>query len=371
MPALFYILVFTAILILLARGNKNQWYTIGAYMFLFLLFALRYDIGNDYQEYFKESIYLAETFRNYHDLPTVFSSVRESREISFGLFSVLFSFSNNPFVWINALYGFVFLFCAYKSFGRMEGHFWGWLLIILAEFLFFSWDRVRQSVAIMVILYSFRFVERKNWVGFLVTILVATFFHNSAAIALLMLPLRYIKLNRYVCIGMLGVLAVMLWLGMFRGVLADIAPVFDALEGYEGYAYSTQTMETIDSLGFKLRQTLFLLLGGTIILNLPRRHVGCYGSIMALGLLIFSFASGSQTFTRIAWSFMCVMFIALPRAMRFGYGWRKWALIAVVVVFAGLFVRDLITDTNLYGCLPYDSILSPNMADGYFRPKAY
>lgn len=368
----FYLFIFALILSLL-RNEKNRKAIRMAYGILFLLFVLRYDIGNDYQSYFEEAQDFAKRFRSTHDIFQVLSYNREGREFLIPVLSSIFSFSRYPWVWINLIFSSVFLWCAYKFFDRYKIHATGWLIIFLCEFLFFSWDRVRQGTSIFIILYATTFIDRdvslKSIAKFVGGVLVATIFHNSAIIGLLYLPLRYLKIPNFVLFITIGVVGVLMWSGIFSDYVMTWSLLFEQVEGYEAYSYVQQTMEQFTSTNYKLRMTMYLLVGASAIVALPRNKYTLYENALLLGLFLFAVASGSMIFTRIAWVFLICMIVVIPLAMKESKGIKKTVLIGALTVFAALFLLDLFQNKMTLGCLPYDSILSPNMYNHYFRPR--
>lgn len=115
---IFYFLAFGIILILLRKGENTgkKSYVYSGYILLFLLSALRYDIGNDYASYWFNTELLGNEFQISHNLRKVFDSSDGRFEIGFCILSSLFSWSENAFFWISALFSALVVWGFYKVF---------------------------------------------------------------------------------------------------------------------------------------------------------------------------------------------------------------------------------------------------------------
>lgn len=103
---IFYFLAFCIILILLKKGeiSSNKSYIYSGYILLFLLSALRYDIGNDYENYWINTEILGTYYQNSHNINKVIEASNGRFEIGFCVLSSLFSWSENAFFWISAFF---------------------------------------------------------------------------------------------------------------------------------------------------------------------------------------------------------------------------------------------------------------------------
>lgn len=364
--SIFFYLFFYNIILIFLRNPNNKQFVLFAYLILFCFFIFRFDIGNDYKNYYLESKHIAYLFQH-NGWNSVLRYLRDGREISFPLLSCFFSFSKSPFVWVNIIYSSIYLWCAYKIFNKYKIHFGGWLFIFVSEFLFFSWDRVRQGTAIMVILYAIQFVKESKPIKFVLTILVASFFHNSSIIALLFYPLKFFKIPDFVLLILLLITGGAMWSGVFSETLGILSFLFEDVEGYEALSYADVTMETFDSKFYKLRLTEYLLLGGAVIMALPPKDFNLYKNISVIGLIIFVIASGSMTFTRIAWIFLMIFSLSIPISLKESKGRRKFILKSIWGIYILMFILDLFMVKNTLGCVPYDSIFSSNFETLHFR----
>ncbi len=82
-----------------------------------------------------------------------------------------------------------------------------WLSIFLfvgARFFFIGTNAVRQILAMMIIVYAFKYIrQRKFWI-YVIFIIIAMLFHTSVIVMIILYPLRYLKLNPFVAAGALA-----------------------------------------------------------------------------------------------------------------------------------------------------------------------
>lgn len=155
------------------------------YSTLLMFSALRYDVGWDYTSYIEE-------------MSEGYSSLMNGR-LEF-LSKYIFIIAN----YLN-FYPFAFIFFAWLTLKLVEKSInkysidplISWLVFYsLPLFFFASLSTIRQSLATAMILFSYQFLNKKQYLKFTLTILTASLFHSSALIGFLLFPLTLIPLNR-------------------------------------------------------------------------------------------------------------------------------------------------------------------------------
>ena len=71
-----------------------------------------------------------------------------------------------------------------------------WIIYLGMPCFLMNYSGLRQAIAIGMCCVALCFVEQKKWVKFVITIVVATFFHYTAFLGLLIYPAYCLKLNR-------------------------------------------------------------------------------------------------------------------------------------------------------------------------------
>ena len=158
------------------KGNNNSFVIILTFVVLFVYLAFRYDYGTDYLNYYKL----------FNDR----SSIEDSREILF--WKIFYSFNSYEF----------FIFChtavfliALYFFLRRNISSQYYVLFILSFMLhpgmvycYITAMRSALAASVFIIVAQYYYIRKKNIVIFLIGIVIASLFHTSA-IVLVLLPL--------------------------------------------------------------------------------------------------------------------------------------------------------------------------------------
>ena len=371
---LFYLFVLCIVLALCKpkHGRIRRQQVYWALAILLMVTVFRWDIGNDYANYAKRVAEIARSVSMHGGIINTYNYEDGNLEISYIFLSWLFASFPGGYLWVIGTLGvisIVFIFLALK---RVEGYYWGFFALFITEYIFLSWDLVRQGAAIAIILYSLDFIKQGNFWKYALCVVVAALFHTSAIIMLPFFLLRWVKLHNFIMIGAILVMTVLMWTGYLTGIMGEVTAYFAFFEHYAGYADSLVTLTVAESTMYKLRLVLYAMFWSGIILLLPKDEM-LYKLFITIGGCIFLFAMNSMSITRIAWYFLIAVLVALPIAMR-SFKIRDVKTIAMSAVMAAmvfLFSYDVIRDSNTHGCSPYDSIFSTNYANQKFRPKSY
>lgn len=115
-------------------------------------------------------------------------------------------------------------------------------MVWLSVFLFFtlgyfdlSMSGIRQMLAIMTILISYQFIVEKKPVRFILTVIIASLFHNTAIIFLVAYPLSRYKLNKEL-IFMFIIVSLLMFV-LFRPFLKIVIAIFPRYSYYLGGSY--------------------------------------------------------------------------------------------------------------------------------------
>ena len=188
----FYMFLFflTASLLWLNKFRRLQNINFGLFAFcwLFLISAIRFDVGWDYEQY--------------HELI-------EGRVQYYNAQFVRFEFLNRLIINVSQFLGFTQLYFIVTSFIIIFSFYWVFkkfsadfaistlLFLSLPIFFFNSLSIIRQFVAVSIIFYGFTFIRNRNFYKFLFTIFVASMFHKSAVIGIVLYFLYNRKAHVY------------------------------------------------------------------------------------------------------------------------------------------------------------------------------
>lgn len=186
---MYYFLFFVLLCIgsLISISSDGQKYTKSFYVILFLFFwltsGLRFETGIDYfayQDIYDQTYTLKQAFE--------YGKISEiPAELGYLLLSSLFKTIGTE---INVMFLFIALITSlllFNSFKTYVNRYKFVALLIYFSFVYFTLDMsgVRQAIAVNIILYSFRYIQRKNIYKYIVCVILASFFHASALIGVI------------------------------------------------------------------------------------------------------------------------------------------------------------------------------------------
>lgn len=190
--------------------------------------------------------------------------------------------------------------------------------IFLTFFYNLSFNLVRQCIAMFILLYAFNFLIRKEWIKYLIAVVIAMLFHISAIFAGILILLIYYFLynNEGKTKLKMGDLTIqneelkIFWIGLV-GVIVLLLP--SLIKGiFSSSIFSTYLNYIPDSINFSMLQIaiklpflIIILLEWNNMKDNPLRYF--YLSISIIDILLSQFsgqsssASASQYGARISW----------------------------------------------------------------------
>lgn len=343
-----------------------------ALIILMSVSVCRWDIGNDYANYARHAIELAKEVNMHGGVLGTYQYNEGRAEITYIFLSWLFGTFPGNYVWTIGTYAIITQMFIFLSLKRVNGYFWGFFALFITEFLFFSWDIVRQSAAITVILFAVEYIKQGHPMKWILCVIIAALFHTSAIILFPVYFLRWIKVCDFVLVSLIIVVTILMWLGILTGVMSEITAYFALFEYYEGYADNVSTLNVAESTFYKLRLVLYACFWSGIIILLPQKEK-LYKIMITIGSCIFLFAMNSLTLLRISWYFLIVILVALPLVFQSKKmkGIRRAIFSGILGAMVLMFSIDIVRNSNVRGCVPFDSIFSETYSMQKFRPKAY
>lgn len=157
---------------------------------LFLLLSLRDYVGTDYSAYV--SAYQSIGLDNLYEGER--SWLMQSPSF-FLLCKILYSVSDD-YICMFAVIGMITLSCFYKAICNISVNWTLSLYLFLCFCLYYqAFNQIRQMTAIAIIAVSYRYLLSDDLKRFLMTVIVASSFHLSALIFLIIWPIRKIEIN--------------------------------------------------------------------------------------------------------------------------------------------------------------------------------
>lgn len=179
---IFYIVLIILLIFLfgkysIGKKHKPALFSFIGIIILILVLACRFDIGADYSQYYTNYLksYQRDVPLNYEPLNNLLfylSTPFQSPQLLIALYAIL----------TVSIIG----FAIYKN---TDDFFIG-IITYVALFYLSSFSTIRQSLALAIILYSYQYLKKDNWIKYYLCVLTASLFHYSAAVSIIF-PLLY------------------------------------------------------------------------------------------------------------------------------------------------------------------------------------
>lgn len=214
-------------------------------------------------------------------------------------------------VWLFIVAFFVYILLGKFIFRYSKSFFFSYLLFIGMGFFDFSLSGIKQTIAIIIILYSYKYILSRNFVKFLTMILFASLFHLSAVVFLPMYFLSKIKWKRYNIASYAGAYIVFFIFRMQIGKVLTLLYYDESARIFDKYSSSG----TIGGLAIFL---LLILLMGIIVYS-PRKYNErenvVLSNIMVVSFFIQSLSSFSYLFTRLNMFYLIFIILYIPNVL--------------------------------------------------------
>lgn len=277
--------------------NNFKWngYYVTALAILVIIAGIRKDVGADYYGY----QLLIDNFNFYSPLYSFFKY-----EPLFIITILVLNISQSSYIYFFFIYAFFTWFFFYLSFrNNIQILPFVLVFIILNGFYFWTFNGVRQAVAITLFAFSINFIINKSFLKYAVTILVGLLFHYSI---ILLLPLYFIVNNKILDkifnrISLLFLYFITLLLSELD-VLREISQyVFFLIPKYEVHVNNMYTLTNEQNTGLgiifnHITNIFIIVISKYVISKIPKSKL--YFNIFFIGMLLANMVEGIQIFGR-------------------------------------------------------------------------
>lgn len=265
------------------RTNIDRWVFLSiAFILVFVPAAIRYDIGTDYLNYFA-------IYKNNWRVPLDYYI----KEPAFYYINVFLSSVGAHFQWMFATFAFIFTAVAFKAYPRKHA----WLLhfLFFSSLWFFSFNGVRQAVALSWCLLALLNFFEKRYIYFFALTLIGAAFHQSALLITMaglaaLFPLGSYLKGRIVPFAFIGfIVFTYMSMGIVLVYMEQILKLV-GLTKYAGY-FSSTTHFIARDFGSGIGVLAKVLFSIYIILN-AKEFLKLNKSYWLLIVLVFAYAVG-------------------------------------------------------------------------------
>lgn len=320
------------------HSGKKCWAVVLSSLSLFLIAALRYDVGTDY----------------------MFTYVPYFRSLSWGKnlrgMEPIFKWINQIVLLLGGHYQWVFvisaaLFCAFVFVHIFRDSPYPLLSIFLLyglTYYFISLNATRQMVGCAVLLYSIRFVEEKKWKPFILAVLIATGFHYSCAL----FAVVYV-IGKWT-IKPVHALALSVILFACAGPVVRIALMIISSTPYGKYIGSEFDTDEAGRIILAI-QIVILMLAVWQYQDDPKYRM--YFNLHTVNTWLAAFAGQIVLVERLRWIFGLPSIILIPLALRNIKGSKLRFLVRIAIIGCFIvYVYIVIGVRNGHEVLPYQTV---------------
>ncbi len=246
------------------------------YLPLFILCAFRdISVGNDTSVYY----YGFQNFSNFNNLNEAFATSRY--EPAYIIINYLFNKCNLSYYVLQiVLSGFIYFSIFVFLLKYSSDFLFSVYVFYVLRYSIGTMNVVRMWMAIAILLFAIQYVIDRKLIKFLIIILLASLFHSSALVFLIIYPLYSIKINKKIILVMMGG-AVFIFLAskLFFSVLTSL------IGRYSGYLSTDFNVESNIAVYLTLLIDLFLFALIYFALNLKTEYYcddNSWGNIFSL-----------------------------------------------------------------------------------------
>lgn len=242
-----------------------------------------------------------------------------------------------------------------------------WIGMSIFYFLCYnlSFNMVRQSIAMFILIFSFTFLLERKWIIYLLLLILAVLFHKTAifgVIPFLVYIFLYgranknIKINysniyvsRFTCtsIFLIFVAAVIILFPTLLTAVLSFAGLSNFEDGYLSNSYGLALNQIVIRLPF----LCILIAQWNRIKNNSLRYF--YLVMTAIDILLSQLSGGSDFSSRIAWYSTVFYIYAIPDEIGHEKGVRRYVLFIIVIVYCIAYWLYMYVIKNYNETVPY------------------
>lgn len=348
------------------KTAKNTAY-LACWMIGLALFVGISDMLGGYDRYIYGELFddLADIRQEGRNVLTAYIFQQYPTELGYAYLNILISyFTANRYIFIFIVTLIIYVLY-YVNIRRYSADYRVALLLFFGLLFFFTFTYLRQMIGVGIAGLSFKFIyERKLW-KFVIVVLIAASFHNSA---LILLPVYFIPIKKY-SIGAIMVLMILCLLVGVSGVSSSLFEAYSSTSGLE--ERTTQYIE--DTSGFRVAYFLeavfflWLILGNYGSIGKDKQQIALLNVALTFCAILLLFIR-SENGGRLGWYFVLALIgtltVVLSTSLK---NVLNKLIVYAVVVF--LYVRIVLG----WGVLltPYKTFFTNGIREGDFIYDRY
>lgn len=312
--------------VVISGPKKEKIICVLSMIILFILSALRHEsVGSDIVRYIAQ--YEKNALLDFNSISTLLSDAKDPvYSFTAWLFSHLFK---DPQWWLACV---AFLFC--YSVGKLilsesNKTIISILIIISIGFFSFSLTGLRQTIAMSILLFSYPFIKDRKPIKFIITVIIASLFHATALIFLIIYPISKVKLGIYHIV--IAAIAFIVFYA-FKGQLLILLGNYLQDERFESYLDGNARQLTMS--GFIIQAAIFIfsMYYYKNYTSQDKNAIILY-NFAFIGLIFQLFSSFIAEFFRISMYFSIFNSVLVANAMTCEKEKKSQKVVLLVVIF--------------------------------------
>lgn len=308
---------------------------------LALIAALRYDVGEDYL-----STYVAY----FESVSNAFGGNYSRLEILYHLLNVAVAACGGDSAWVFVFSAVIFFSAVYAQvFRDSPNPALSIFLLVGMNYYFVFFNAMRQMIGCGVLLFSIRYIQKKDLLRFLLCVAVAAGFHISCALFAVVYWVGRIRIRPAAAWVMTGLLV------LFSGPMTWLMRQIIAMTPYSIYLYSVfDTGET----AYVMLAINAVLLAFASVCYQDERDYQIYFNLQIAALWITILSGKIVLILRLLWMFGLPSIILCPKAV-LGIPDKRDRRIAEAAIVLAYFLYTMYTVgiQNSNSVLPYQTVL--------------
>lgn len=354
-----YFLLFASVLLLtgfsqitisnsLTIRNKEQellshYLLFCSFMLMFLISSIRKDVGVDYIQYSSLQI------------PLVLSGNYSSVEFLYRyVIKVGFVIGQEQMVFV--LTHLIILYYSYRAIKTNSSNYlFSIYIFMLGGFFNHSLNIMRQSMAIAIFLYAIKYIFKKDFVKYILHILLAFLFHKTALIFVPLYFVYYFKFNlRRACFLLIGT---SLSIPLLKEILLFISLKYNVYKNYVNVYFEPEPLSGSYLFINIVISIVFLYVYFLKGKNFNRKE-SFYGYIQVITLCVLLCHSIIPNYDRIMFMMYSCQILSVPYLIKNIDNKTKKIIVISVILFSYLFIfYRIYIIQNIGKTFPYQSIL--------------
>lgn len=324
------------------RSNYNPvWLTI-TYLCVVIFWAVRYQIGFDYEGYMD-----------------IFLSVKYDRftfvELGYYYLNKLFSFSPHGYIYVIGLTTAMIYLFLFKMMVQRHILLYGLFFALGFQFQFLAANQMRQALVIAGFLYAIRYIELKQYWKYIIWMAVLMLFHFTAIFLLIVIPLSKIKLPKWACLTALFGAFILLQLGVFKTLGTIILQSMPFYEQYQNMAFRMQAEDT----GFSIVMLFYLLVACYLILYRNTIDHPALFNVYIIGLTAYIMFFDFHLLNRMMQYFTFLNIILASLLCKHSF---KNGILLIIITFVAFNLLSA-KKPNLHGIQPYQTLFEQDQLE--------